>query len=235
MGELLKPGGGSWVAMLKRPDVVVPGVGVLLLLGVLMIALALRMHRAQARHDLQVPGLFGVIGRMGQGKSYFLTLAASEAMRAGRAVYCNFGLKGGQRYYDWPDVLDVPDGSMVLMDECQIWWPSHLSSAPVEFRAWVTQLRKRRITALWASQDFDFVSRWLRKLSLGVWSCERVRHFHSYSLLDSSVAASRRVNKPTLLRFRVKRRKRVMALYDTFELVEAGEGFGTAQRPLEAS
>src|SRR5579872_7143711 len=125
---------------------------------------------------------------MGRGKSYLMALAAWWAFRAKRPVWANFELHGAHFYSNWSEVLQAPPGSMVLMDEAQLWWASTDHAAPTEVRQWITQLRKHRITCLWASQDASFVARWLRTLSFGIWECRKFKSGHRYTLVDPSQA-----------------------------------------------
>lgn len=70
-------------------------------LGGVLLALGLVAHRAQARKDFLHPGLFGVEGRMGSGKSYFFAYIAYHARRRGRWVAANFALEGAHRITHW--------------------------------------------------------------------------------------------------------------------------------------
>lgn len=207
--------------------------GRLMLVGVVaslvMWLSASALHRMTSRSVMLSPGLYGVTGRMGRGKSYFLALVAYWARRGGRQVWANYPLEGAHRYSNWSEVLGVPDGSVVLMDEVQLWWASSDHAAPTEVRQWVTQLRKRKLTVIWASQDFEFVARWLRKLSFGIWECSRTGRGHVYTLVDPSQAGRSKRYQKSLSKLVVPRRRKVMRTYDTYALVEASREWGSVE------
>jgi hypothetical protein len=129
-------------------------------------------------------------------------------------------------YEIWDEILDVPIDSFVIMDEAHIWWPSSSSGAPVEVKQWITQLRHRGILALWASQDVEFVARWLRKLSFGVWECSRIKNGHMMVFYEPRMAESSRVQRPSMARIFLVRKKEVMNAYDTLATVNSGVEWG---------
>lgn len=203
-----------------------PYIGIAFVVAVFLVILGNVLHRLTAGSVMMDAGLYGVTGRMGRGKSYLLAFVAYLAFKRRRAVFANYPLRGAELLEEWADILAVPEGSLVLIDEAQLWWSSSDHAAPVEVRAWITQLRKRRITCLWASQDVSFVARWLRLLSFGVWECRRYGRGHRYTLVDPSQAGRSPLHQKSLSRFHVARRKKVMALYDTFAVVSASREWG---------
>jgi hypothetical protein len=232
---------------------------VLALFGLVLLFAAGRLSKLTAGQILCDAGLYGVTGRMGRGKSYLLVLAIWWAQRRRRLVFANFEVHGciefsewvalyqaqtfdnedaGRKswhgvvwYHNWQQALSAPNKSMVVMDEVQLWWPSKAHDAPVEVEAWITQLRKRGLTVLWATQDFSFAARWLRLLSFGVWECKKFRGGFRYTLVDPT-QAGRLGKQLTMARFRVKRRKRVSALYDTLGVVASSREWGASAGPV---
>jgi len=182
-------------------------------------------HRFQSKSVLRGAGLYGVIGRMGAGKSYFMTKAATEAIAARRPVFANFEIVGATRFESWDEILNIPDRSLVLIDEAGRWWPSEAWKVPIEVREWITHIRKQRQTVLWGAQDTKQVSRWLRDLSFGIWECKRWRSGHAYALFDADDFFRSRRAKPEL-RVVLRRSKKVMSAYDTFELVGSSVEWG---------
>ena len=123
--------------------------------------------------------------------------------------------------FNWTQILDAPNHAMVVVDEAQSWWDSGAFAAPGEVKDWITRLRKRYITCVCGAQDFSMLGRWLRILAAGVWECRRTGSVHRYTLVDTSqVGKTARVQK-TMARFRCRRKRAVMALYDTYEAVSA--------------
>ena len=214
------------------------------MVGAFAVAIALIMlgnvlHRMTAGAVMMEPGLYGITGRMGRGKSYLMALVAWRAKRhrrrccskanypdGHRPIYANFHIDGATEYSNWTEVLGVPHGSIVFMDEVQLWWGSADYGAPVEVRAWVTQLRKNHLTVLWATQDASFVARWFRVLSFGIWECGKSGRKHRYTLVDPSQAGLSPARQKSLSKFHVVRKRKVMAQYDTLGLVKASREWG---------
>ena len=182
---------------------------VVLMMGVVvlaMVAVAAVLHRKQTKGDLNAPGLYGVVGRMGGGKSYFLALAAWIAKAAGRPVYANYDIAGATRYRSWGELLSMAHckvegcrlgarvceknrGPMIVMDEVHLWFPSEAWKCPVEITGFLSQLRKLKVTMLWASQHEAHVGKRLIRLSFGFWKCEHYRQGHRYTLYERSGTA----------------------------------------------
>lgn len=215
-------------------------------LVVFIFVLVDRLNKSLAGSILEEPGLYGVTGRMGRGKSYLLALAVWWARRRRRVVFVNFevsdvvtfkewddehreeeGWVGSVLYENWTQLRMAPNKALCVIDEAQLWWASSDHAAPVEVRQWITQLRKRKLTVLWATQDISFVARWLRLLSFGIWECKRFHSGHQYTLVDP-IEAGKTGKQMTMARFRVKRKKVVMALYDTNALVSSSREWGAS-------
>ena len=194
------------------------GFGLLVLVGVPVMLLSRRSTKAQALHA----GLYGVVGRMGAGKTYFMTYRGLQALEVGRLVFANYGFEGAERVRTWDEVISAPDGSLILLDEVHLWWPSAEWNVHPELAAWCSQLRKKGITCFWSSQHDSFVSTRLRRLTFGYWEGRRFRSGHRYELFDAHGfhTSTKRVKLATHY---VKRSQAVMDAYDTLELVEPVE------------
>jgi hypothetical protein len=207
------------------------------------ILFGLFLNRKQAYAELMKPGLFGIIGMMGAGKSYFMTAVAWYAHKNDRLVFANYDLKGqvdyatwdssgrpGHRFVrvtNWTQIRSIPDKSIVLIDEAHIWWGSNDYKAPPEQRQWITQLRKHKITCIWASQDISFVARWLRLLSFGVWIGARWRTGHIYKLYQvAQIGAGGKATSKSELTVTLRRARKIMKLYDTFQTVDSSIEWG---------
>lgn len=203
------------------------GVGAVALL---LIGIAGILHRRQSKRDFLSPGLYGVVGRMGAGKTYLLAHCAVEAQKRGRLVFANAWFKGASKVSCWSDVLDCPDNSLILLSEVHLWWPRDAYRAPIEVAAFFSQLRKRGMTVVWDSQHETFVSTRLIKLTFGIWACKRYKVGHQYTLFDGISYTGPVAKRERLARIYVKRTKEVMAAYDTTEIVgqavEWGDGAG---------
>ena len=126
------------------------------------------------------------------------------------------------RIRNWDQALDVPDNSLVLLAELQLWWPSSVAFAPEGVMAWVHQIRHHGITALWDSQHYTFVSTRIRKLTYGVWVARPYYGGHEYTLYEGAAFNERKPDpKLRLARMKVKRKADVKAVYDTKEDVES--------------
>lgn len=190
-----------------------------IVLAVLLAGAAALLSRKVTKKQGDAAGLYGVVGRMGAGKTYFMTARALAARRDGRAVYANYGVTGCDRVRSWSEVLAVPAGSVVLLDEVHLWWPSETWQVDPALAAWVSQLRKAGITCYWSSQHEAFVSKRLRRLTFGYWLGERFKAGHRYSFFDA-VNFESPSKRERLARHYLRRDQIVMDSYDTFELVE---------------
>lgn len=223
--------------------------------AILLISLAAFMlfinvlNKKTAEAVLRGPGLWGVTGRMGRGKSYLMTLCAWWAIRTKRrscadcrstfvnghrALWANYPVGVDHHEYDnWGELINAPHGSMILLDEAQLWWGSADHAAPIHVKKWVTQIRKRHITCIWAAQDFEMVARWFRILSSGIWEAERWKGGHKYTLVDPAYAGKARKVQKTMALLKIRRKRKIMALYDTLGFVKDSREWGaTMEEPV---
>jgi len=187
--------------------------------SMLLCVLALVLNRkASARSFVEDLGIFGVVGRPGAGKSYFLTHAALTAMGRGREVVANFSIEGAGRVDSWEEIMTAPRGALVLIDEFQLLWPSTTGhKAPMPVKAWLSQVRHLDQTIIWASQSEKDVGRFVRDRSRGIWLAKAARAVHTYKLFDPDCIHRRDARADSIVQLR--RRPEVMAAYDTRELV----------------
>jgi len=205
------------------------GSGVAMLVALVAIVVGMLGQRRVMARDWISPGMYGVVGRMGGGKTYLMAHAAHLARAAGRPVYANFGLEGAEPLRSWDDVLAVPRGSMVLVDEVHLWWPSRAYQAPPQLEAWCSQVRKLDVTFLWSSQDWSFVSKRLRHLTFGAWKARRIKGTsHTYAMYEGS--SVERVRAEPVSKLVLRRLPEVEASYDTLEVVEASCAWDPADR-----
>jgi hypothetical protein len=227
-----------------------PFVVIALGLSAVMFALAGALHRMEYKKSVSLYGLYGVVGKFGRGKSYFLAWLAYDAMQHGRQVYTikadppminndlrpMIGKKGkgteqspaAIEVEDWHGIISVPDGSMVLLDEVQLWWRASDRGAPVEVQQWITQLRKHDVTVVWASQFSSNVSVWLRKLSAGIFECSKFRKGHRYLLYEChAVRGEHNQRCKSESAVYLVRSKAVQAFYNTKAFITTGVEWGT--------
>lgn len=216
---------------------------VLLSVGVLMIALTAVLRRRRIAHDATAPGLYGVTGRMGGGKSYFLTWMASIALERGLTVFCTYELKGFITFAEWQDkmahgddwqgavliepseysgdgkgwdqIIQAPPHATIIVDEAHGWWPAQAWNVPIEKKMWITTLRHRKQTFFWGTQWTDAVAKWLRALSFGIWECENFKAGHRYTLYHPRKINGKIGTRTYDARIFTKRKTDVMAMYDT--------------------
>ena len=183
--------------------------------GLVLIVLGLLLHKKSMQGDFMRPGLFGITGPFGSGKGYLGACAAVKALEVGRPVFSSVSIRGGTLVSSWDEVVAVPDGSLVVLPEVDLWWNATEKEGPGDLEQWVKQLRHHGITVLWDSQHFSFVNTKFRKLTTGVWEASRQGRFHRYRLWWGT-AYERRKGKPDS-EVRLRRRADVMAAYDTHE------------------
>ena len=236
--------------VLVKPIIVLLAIALLLIIGTAF------GRRRQVHHDAAGAGLFGVTGRMGAGKSYFLTWMAFTALQRKRPVFATYELKGGINWDEyeskleagepwfgpvlvdnWQQIIRVPNHSMVIVDEAHGWWPSAAYRSPVEVNMWISTLRHRGITFFWATQWVDSVAKWLRALSFGIWECENYKVGHRYTLFHPRKIYGAIGKREYEARIVVKRKQEVMDLYDThndahWSVEWSGEG-ATLTKTLE--
>ena len=214
--------------VLEKPIIVLLSIAFLLIIGTAF------GRRKQVHHDATAAGLFGVTGRMGGGKSYFMTWMAYAALQKQRPVFATYELTGWISFEEyeqkleaglptfapvlvdnWQQIIRVPNRAMVLVDEAHGWWPSSAYRSPVEVNMWISTLRHRGITFFWGTQWVDSVAKWLRALSFGIWECENYKVGHRYTLYHPRKIYGKIGTREYDARIVVKRKQEVMDLYDT--------------------
>lgn len=232
------------------------------LTAVLVIAVAFG-KRKHVQYDATRSGLYGVTGLFGSGKSYFLTWMASLALGNGRLVFATYEMAGYRTYtewkkgfdagelwigpvlidtYDaatdtggWKQIIQVPRDSTVIIDEAQGWWPSHAWKAPPEVTMWLSTIRHRGITVLWATQRVEAVNKWIRDLSFGIWECKHYKAGHVYTLFDPKLINGKPGSRHYDARLVLRRDPKVEAMYDTHNTarhsIEWGGGDDTTSAP----
>jgi hypothetical protein len=255
--------GGVGVNLMGGKTLLLP-VGGLLLLSLLLIVGTSYGRRRFVQGDATSAGMYGVVGRFGSGKSYFLTYNASLAIAAGRRVFANYEIVGATliRPFDvddavllprdfvgsyedaealgvagWDLITLVPNDSMVIIDEAHLWWPSDAWRVPIRHKKWVSTLRHRGITFFWGSQIFEAVAKWLFKLSFGIWECERFKKGHRYTRYDPRRIGGRVGSREFESRIVLVRSKEIQGMYDTFNVASDSVEWGgdVASGPTRAA
>lgn len=196
------------------------------------------------KYDATSPGLYGITGRFGSGKSYFLTWMASLALEKNKLVFCTYEIAGFKTFTEWEtdcangddqwvgpvlieesnekgdgrgwmQIIRVPNNCLVIVDEAQGWWPSDVRKVPLDVRMWISTLRHRDIAMFWGTQYVDAVAKWLIKLSFGIWECEKSLDTHKYTLFEPRVINGKPGTRKFEARIRLKRSKKIQAMYDT--------------------
>ncbi len=184
-------------------------------LGVVLLIVAAVLHSIEGRRTVALYGLYGVVGLLGAGKSYMLTWFAFDARKRGRPIFDNYGVEGSTRLNSWADVLKVPDGSLVLLDEVDLWWNTLDYAAPPEIRSWFKQLRHHDITCLWATQSASFAPKMIRELSFGIFQGSKWRRGHRYICYPPRLIDSMSKDKKSITTIYLRRSKKVQRTYDT--------------------
>ncbi len=243
-----------------------PYIGGLLGLTLLVFVFVAFGKRKHLNYDATRSGLYGVTGLFGSGKSYFLTWMAKMCLNQGRLVFCTYELTGYKTFdewqegfnagvlwigpvlldvYDelsdtggWKQIIQVPRDSTVILDEAQGWWPSHAWKAPPEVTMWLSTIRHRGLTVLWATQRIEAVNKWIRDLSFGIWECKHYKAGHVYTLFDTRAINGKPGSRHYDARIMLRRNPDVMAMYDTHNTarhsIEWGGGEQVGVAPILA-
>lgn len=231
-----------------------PLVGALVLMAIAIIAGASLLKRRSIAYDATTPGLYGVTGRFGSGKSYFLTWMASICLKRGRLVFATYEIAGHRSFSEWrasfdagelwigpvlvtnwSEILQAPNDSLVIIDEAQGWWPSNAWNCPTEVKMWLSTIRHRGITVWWGTQWVNSVARWLRELSFGIWECEHFKAGHRYTLYDPRVIGAKKGTRTYDARIVLRRSADIMAMYDTHNDARSSVEWGGADAGMGAS
>lgn len=215
--------------------------------------------RKHVQYDATRSGLYGVTGLFGSGKSYFLTWMAKLCLDQGRLVFATYELAGYKTWdewktdydagvlwigpvlidvYDpatntggWTQIIQVPKDATVIIDEAQGWWPSHAWKAPPEVTMWLSTIRHRGITVLWATQRVEAVNKWIRDLSFGIWECKHYKAGHVYTLFDPKLINGKPGNRHYDARIVLQRKSDVEAMYDTHNVSRHSVEWGGGDDP----
>lgn len=174
----------------------------------------------------------GVVGLMGEGKTYFTTLRALEALKDGKRVVANYAIHGGTVCNTWDDLLDatipeIVDGkpkkmdTLCIIDEANLWCPSRFWAKldPRLLYAW-SQSRKFGLDILWTAQHEARVDTALREITYQIWLSRR---FRSYFWYRAYIPEQLRKEKRKRLESRLVRyRQDVGDAYDTFQVIDLG-------------
>lgn len=187
----------------------------------LVFPLAAVAARKQTHGEISRPGLYGIVGRFGSGKSLLMSWLVVNS-KSDRQILSNSGMTGSEPYASWMELMwKADDGALILMDEVSLWWPAGNVKVPELLDAWIRQLRKRRITMVWASQGWSHTGKKLRDLTFACWVAKNLSGVHIYTLHETS-QMGRTGHGVHSAKLHVKRTKKVKAAYNTFELVEPG-------------
>lgn len=192
-------------------------------IGVVALLLSTFLHRSETKAEFVRPGMHGVVGRFGGGKSYFLATVAARARSKGMAVYANIHIEGCEYWRTWEEFLAMPDGCVILMDEAHLVAPVRVRYLPPLVEERLSQLRHHRQVMFWATQHWSMVNARLRRLCFTVWVADKEAGGHRYSQYtgetfpsDGRIRVGKR-QQQRLARMRVRRSKAVQASYDTHE------------------
>lgn len=237
-------------------------IALLALTAVLIVGVAFG-KRKHIQYDATRSGLYGVTGLFGSGKSYFLTWMAKMCLDDGRLVFATYELAGYKTWnewkrdfdagvlwigpvlidtYDattntggWTQIIQVPRDATVIIDEAQGWWPSHAWKAPPEVTMWLSTIRHRGITVLWATQRVEAVNKWIRDLSFGIWECKHYKAGHVYTLFDPKLINGKPGNRHYDARIVLQRKAEVEAMYDTHNTARHSIEWGGGDDPPAAA
>lgn len=122
-------------------------------------------------------------GMPGSGKSYALVERAVQDLREGRRVFSNAGFevhdvhgcgRRSERYFSLEELLTVPNGCTVLLDEAPVYVNSRKSAEfPRGLLYRMTQVRKDGLRFYYSSIDEMMVDANLRRVTFWTWQCRR--------------------------------------------------------------
>lgn len=145
------------------------------------LALIVGSSAAAPRMPALVPGrVYGVVGRMGTGKTLLVTSwAMNYAMVTHRRIVANFGLScADQVVHSWAEAYELRD-CLFILDEAHLWASSNSQKAlTLQGRQFISQLRKRGVCLVWVSQHENRVAKALRELTTDIVQCTKYFGFH---------------------------------------------------------
>lgn len=122
-------------------------------------------------------GVTAFIGMPGSGKTYSLVAVAEKAMREGIPVYVNAGfkVKGAIEYRSLEEMLLIPNGSCILLDEAPTVFNSRRwQEFPDGLLYRLTQVRKDGLQLYWSAIHEDMVDVTLRRLTFWFVHCHSI-------------------------------------------------------------
>lgn len=162
----------------------------------------------------------GIVGLMGQGKTYLATELALNAIAAGRPVIANYNIKGAAYARDWQELTEFREG-LVVIDEANIWCPSRFWNKldPRILYYW-SQSRKLGLDIIWTAQHEARVDTALREITYRIWKSRRIgRVFRYTAFVPEEIRKKDRFKMGAKWRWR---RQAIMDAYDTLQLVDLG-------------
>jgi len=180
---------------------------------------------AERRQAKRTSGkVVGIVGRMGTGKSYLAVSMAYDRLRQGVDVASNFKLDVSDLGGRWApfsslDQLAELKNCVVIIDEAHLMLPSHLGAKlPMIARQALAHARKQGLDVYWISQHETRVAKVLRDLTSFIVKCEKVGSWHIYRTYDADEYG--RADAKSLRWQMTRRKRRIMALYDTAEIID---------------
>jgi len=202
----------------------------------------------------------GFIGLPGAGKTYALALRGVEAMRQGRRVFSNFGLRGSipLEVWDHENVGNTKDPgppcecgecfvsishAVVLVDEINLWAPSRMWNAlPMGLLHRWAQVRKYETQILWSAQHEARVDKVIREVTGFIWECKATvagQFLHwlpfvsTFRLKAFEPHDLRKIGAQPLSTRGLRLKRGIAEAYDTFELVAMGSQFELEAKPTK--
>lgn len=220
---------------------------VFLVLAVAVSALSMMMRRSSKGQRRFAEGkVTGITGRKGHGKTIFgvhellrhvngkhycrecsKNLGHRAAHQGTIASNGNLMLSGiaAERYVhveSWSDLLDLPHGTLVMLDEVQNGWaPATAGQVFPELPQWIlTQCRKLHIEVIWITQDWGNVSAGLRRLTDEIARCHK-SYFRQMAVRFYDIAAGTpNFKEKPLWKYSYRVTSELANSYDTYELLK---------------
>lgn len=208
------------------------------LLGLLMRA------SSQGARVFQEGHVTGVVGRKGHGKTLFsvhemlrhvgtpircreCSAVEGKAVRHAGFIATNGGLKvpGGKDHLyrhveSWNDLLDLPHGTLVVIDEAHLWAPATNNTSLLPHVRWLlSQCRKLHIEIMWVSQRESRVTVGLRDQTDELAIC-RKSYLRQMKVSFYEPEMARVKGEKALWVYRYRVTKKLAAAYDTYELLK---------------
>ncbi len=171
-------------------------------------------------------GVTCFVGYPGSGKTYSMVEIACKALASGWNVWANFTIIPlpewtGEfyRYRDIEELIVVPDGTVVLLDEAQNMFNARTwQDFPAGFLYRLSQVRKDGIEFYYSSQHEEYVDVTLRRVTENFYHCNAVFGRLFVRSLYGAYELRRVKERPRQRRLKVVRRS-VAERYDTKEKV----------------